>query len=885
MCKYRFFLQIFAWLCCTALGAQNPLPVSAPKDTIPPAGFSDSVTVDLSAVKISSEGIDDPVDYGAQDSMWFDVTQKQLHLYGKAFVKYKTLDVTAGYILLDYSKNEISAQEFADSSGQLAGLPHFKDGEQEFDADKFRYNFKTQKGIIYEARTRQEDLYILGQRAKFIGSAQQDSSDKAQNVIYNYNSLVTSCDHPEPHFGIRANKLKVIPNKMVITGLSHLEISGVPTPLVLPFGFFPITKTRKAGLIIPRDFEFREAEGLGIKDWGWYQPINDHMDAAMQFSVFVSGSFGATGTLRYNQRYKQQGNFQLRYNNRVSENSMAQKVSQKSFGLTWTHRQDDKAHPTRRFGGSVNIQTNRDQNRNQNDYQSVYQNSLSSNITYSKLFPGKPYQFNAGMTHSQNTQTREMTISLPNINFNVQRIFPFKRKEPVGPEKWYEKFSLNYAGKLQNNFQTVDTLLFTQATLDNARMGIQHTINSDLNLKLFKYINVAPTVRYEENWYPYTIEKQLLDEIRYVYDTTDEGIIYVDSVNTQFGIDTTIRNWGFKSYRTYNAGISVGTALFNTQQFKKGWLRGFRHTMKPSMSIGVGPDFTNPKYDYFRLVETDLRPSRNDTLRYGIFDDGIFGKPSYSPRNVALAYSLGNILEIKVRRDSADKKIRIFDNLSFNGSYSLTADSLRWSPITTGSVFRFFQGILNVTWNAAFDPYVLDSRGRRIDKFMVNETGRLVRLADFRMQFNTGFTVSQVRGMLAGKDASSDPTPPGAASDDLLSLFNNFRISHNFSFARQLIGGTNQDTLVIVSNGVSLGGSIPLTNKWRFNVNNISYDFTSKSIAYPDIGVSRNLHCWELSLSWQPQRGTYTFSINVTPGSSLEFLKLPYRQNNFDSGL
>jgi len=451
----------------------------------------------------------------------------------------------------------------------------------------------------------------------------------------------------------------------------------------------------------------------------------------------------------------------------------------------------------------------------------------------------------------------------------------------LGAEKWYEKFSLTYAGKLQNTLNTVDTLLFTRRTLESARMGIQHAVNSDINLKLFKYINVAPRVTYEENWYPYTINKQLLDEIRYVYDTTDEGIVYIDSLNTQWGVDTTLRNWGFKSFRTYNAGISVGTALFNTQQFKNGWFRGFRHTMKPSMSIGVGPDFTSPRYDYFRFVETDLRPSRNDTVRYGIFDEGIFGRPSFSPRNVALSYTLGNIFEIKVRKDTSDRKIRIFDNLSFNGTYSLTADSLRWSPITTGSVFRLFKGILNITWNAAFDPYVLDSRGRRTNQYMVNEKGRLVRLADFRMQFNTGFNVAQIRGMLSGKSDDSSPAV-AQGSDDLLSLFNDFRVSHNFSFAQELISGTNRDSLVIASNGISLGGSIPLTSKWRFNVNNISYDFQSKSVVYPDIGLSRNLHCWELSLAWQPQRGTYMFSINVTPGSSLEFLKLPYRQNNFD---
>ncbi len=235
---------------------------------------------------------------GAKDSMWFDVLKKQVHLYGGASVKYTTLDIKAGYILLDYAKNEISAEQLRDTSGQLAGLPAFNDGEQSFTATRLRYNFKSRKGIIYEARTQQEDMYVLGSKAKFIGSTSTDTTQKSKNIIYNQDAILTTCDAPHPHFGIRTRKLKVIPNKLVVTGFSNLELGGIPTPIVIPFGFFPLTKNRKAGLLIPKDFQGRREEGLGINDLGWYQPISEHADATVLFGLSPVAPLASSGTLR-----------------------------------------------------------------------------------------------------------------------------------------------------------------------------------------------------------------------------------------------------------------------------------------------------------------------------------------------------------------------------------------------------------------------------------------------------------------------------------------------------------------------------------------------------------------------------------------------------------
>ncbi len=894
--KYRLFFQIACLLFCGPALAQSP--DSIPRlDSLPSAISRDSASVDLSSLKISNDALDDVVEYAAQDSMWFDVKNKQVHLYGEASVKYTSLNIKAGYILLDYAQNEISAQQFADSTGQLLGLPDFQDGDQKFTATRLRYNFKTKKGIIYEARTQQDDLYVLGERAKFIGSTDADTTKKSRNTIYNKDALVTTCDAPHPHFGIRTNKLKVIQGKLVVTGFSNLEIGGVPTPLIIPFGFFPITKNRKAGVLIPKEFEFRTVEGFGFEGLGWYQPISEHMDATVFFRAYTLGTWGVTGSSRYNYRYKNNGSFNLNYNNRVSEDARANKISAKSFGLQWTHTQDPKAHPSRRFSGSVNIQTNRDQQRNRNDYASVFENQLSSNLSYSKNFPGKPYQYSIGLRHSQNTQTRQMNITLPSAQFNLQRVFPFKKKIQVGKEKWFEKLSVTYAAQLENSINTYDTLLFKRETLEKARMGVQHTANTDYVFKLFKYINITPNLRYEESWYPYIIDKHLLDSTILVYDTTFQGTeiveIKLNEARSKYGVLETTRDWGFYAFRSYNAGISASTSLFLTHKAKrkKAWFQGIRHKMSPSVGTGFGPDFTKQQDRYFKTYYTDLRPDKRDTLLFGFYDDGLYGKPNLNKRELSIGYSVSNVLEFKyysAKRDSVFKK-RIFDGLNFAGSYTPTRDSLKWSTISTGGLFRLFKGISNLTWNLTFDPYIADAKGQRINKFTIKEKGKLVRTTQFGIALNTGFQVKQLREMFEKKGGQKDAAKSGPKlpKDDLLGMFDNFRVDHRISFARQLIPtgyGTARDTFAIGTNSLNFSGSIPLSSKWSLDVDNISYDFISKSLVYPSFGFSRDLHCWQLSFRWQPDRGTYEFFLGVKPGT-LDFVKVPYRKNIFDAQL
>ncbi len=919
--NFRYFLRQYFYtltalllsastLCAQITPAPDTLPpasispIGLALDTLPPVAASttsapeDVSVVDLSKVKFADGGINETIDYAAKDSMWFDVLNKQVHLYGAATVKYTTLEIKAGYILIDYNKNEITAEMFPDSSGKKAGVPEFKDKEQAFTANRLRYNFKSKKGIIYEARTQQDDLFVLGEKAKFIGTADGDTSGR--NIIYNQDAIITTCNAEHPHFGVHTRKLKVIPDKLVVTGMSNLELAGIPTPFILPFGFYPITKTRKAGLIIPQDFNFAETEGLGLQDFGWYQPINDHMDAKVLFNAYVNGTFGVSGNLNYNYKYRNAGSFNIRYNRRVREDNKAKKLSQNSFGLRIDHRQDANAHPTRKFGGSVNIETNRDQNRNQNDFASVYRNQLSSNLTYNQIFPGKPYQFNLAFTHNQNTQTRKMNITLPEATFTLQRIYPFKKDNRVGKERWYEKVTLTYNGQMRNAFLDVpDTTLFTRQTLLNAKSGIQHRATTDFNFKIARYINVTPNISYDESWYPYKVTREFDPTPQYVRDTivdplTNELIsIVVDSNATKWGRDTLIRDYGFNAYRNFNAGVSAGTSIFGTVQFRKGWLRGIRHKISPSVSMGFGPDYSK-NGRIFREVETSSRPGYSRKKQYSIFDEGIYGKPSASPRSMVLSYSLLNVLEIKhlSKRDTTGrgKKTKIFDNLNFSGTHNFSADSLRWSTVGTNGVFRLFKGLSTLSWRVSFDPYLRNDNGVRVNRFMVNEKGRVVRLDQFGLNLNTNFTVGRIREMFENKGPDEKPadgttkTPPksNAAPDDFLGWFDKFSFSHYISYERQFISGTNRDTFLVGQHNLSLRGDIPISSKWALNISNISYDFKANQFVYPDLGITRDLHCWEMRLGWQPTRGTYTFTIQAKPGT-FQFLKVPYRQNNYDA--
>lgn len=870
-----------------ALSAQQFPPADslrAPADSIPP--LPDSLFLNANDILFSKDSLDAPVEYDARDSMILDIVEQKVYLYGGAIVKYTTITLKADFIVYDWKTSIVTAEGLPDSTGRMAGFPEFTEGEQTFNAKRMRYNFQSGKGMVYDVTSQQNDIIIHGERSKFVRGGVQDAKDEgvARDVIYSHNGLFTTCTAEHPHFGIRSKKMKIIPEKSVIVGPSHLEIMGVPTPAWLPFGFFPIPGGKQTGLLFPNDYDYNPQWGFGLRDIGWYFPLGEHLNLQLRSNIYpFSGTWGISTIADYRKRYKFSGGLTVNYDSQVAEGAEGQINRVNSFGFSWRHNQDRAAHPSRTFGGSVNVQTNNNQRFRRNDAQNVLQTQLNSSLSYNKTYPGKPYSFNASFTHSQNALTREMVINFPNVQFLTQALYPFKRKERIGKERWYESIVMRYTGEASNRFNTTDTTLFSRQTLEDAQFGVRHTASAGTSFKVLKFFNLNPGVNYNEVWYLRTINREFVPGLE-IDTIIDQGVERYDTI--RLGRIEQMRQSGFAPWRSFSASLSLTTQVFGTMRFKSGFIRGLRHVMKPSVSLNYSPNYLNPNLGYFPMVQDSVNA---ELMRiYSIFEGGVYGGPPQGGRQMGLSYSLNNIFEAKLRsrRDTVDRKIKLFDNLIVNGSYNFAADSLKFSELSASGTARFFKGMTTFGMGAAFDPYITDENGRRINTTVWADRRQPLRFVQANFRFNTSITVGKIREMLQGKPpeviddlrAPQPATPAGKKEEDFLSLFENFSLNHNLVFDwRYGIDGVL--SFRTVTNSINVQGSIKLTPNWNINVGNFGYDFQQKGLSFPSFGFSRDLHCWDMGFNWQPTRGTYNFYIAVKPGT-LEFINFPYQQNN-----
>ncbi len=905
-----FFLSFF---CFQILNGQvdtflntKPIPeksVFVPqKDTIPsttPETSASEATSD-SAVKISENGLDAKVEIGAKDTMIFNNAENKMHLYGDAFVKYQGMELKAGYIVVDLDSNIAVAQTHIDSIGKVAGKPVFTDGSQNFEANKMRYNFKSQKGLVFGVTTTQSNLFLSGTRTKIVSrDVTKKDTSYTENILYNRRAIFSTCDLPHPHYGIRSSKQKVIADKVVVAGPSNLEIGGIPVPIVLPFAVFPLKQFQSTGLIFPQGYEYSPELGFGLDRVGWYFPINDYVDLSVTGQIYWHGTWGLNADSRYRKRYKYNGNLALSYSSRRTIDNSART---NAYAIRWSHNQDAKAHPTRRLTGSVNIQGNGFQRVNNNDARSQLQNTLSSNVSYTQTFPDKPFRFSASMRHSQNTRSNKVEINFPTLNFQMKEVYPFKKKggSGAGKEKWYEKLAFRYNAEAKNTFTATDTTLFKQSTIDNARFGFKHDISTNLNFNLLKYINVSPNVSLEEVWNFKNINKAFDPRIETEFDSIENTL---DTLS--FGEIVTDTLFGIEPFRELRTGVSLNTILYGTVQFKKGRLKGIRHTVKPSVGFTYIPDYL-ARDGFFRSgVDTfDINSTAGiERETYNIFQGGIYGTPSVGKKQMLLNFSLNNIFEAKYfsKKDSIDKKLKIFDNIRVSGNYNFAADSLNFSTISAGGTTRLFEGMTTVSISARWDPYDVNANNTRINKSYWSRKGKPLRFlrSDFRL--NTRISVSALKKLFK-KDKPNTPRTSSRSSsaesnrrggpqgqnnqpqpeDGFLKFLEGFNVNHSLVF--NAMKDKNQQTQWgVQTHSLNMTVSqIQLTENWGVGVGNIGYDFKRKSLTYPDIRITRNLHCWEAFFSWQPQRGTYFFTIKVK-NAPLDALKIPYSKNNVDA--
>ena len=870
-----FFLKIFliSGLCLFwVMGGFFYNATFGQNDTIQP------VTSLYGEIALSPDGPEDPVHYMARDSKSFDNRQQIYYLYGNAQIKYQELVLEADYISIDLRSSTATARAYPNEEGELDGFPVFKEGNQTYYAQEIKYNFVTRKGRVDGVFTRQADLNIHGARTKFVG--REESEDASDFVIYQQDAIFTTCDHPEPHFGIRSTRQKVIPGELAVIGPSNLEIAGVPTPLWLPFGFFPLLDSERAGVIFPNDFEFSPRWGYGLRDVGYYLPINDYMDAEILGSIYMRGSWSLGSNIRYNRRYKYRGSLNVSYSVFKEEERQSTDIqTNQSFRISLSHNQAQNAHPTRSFGGSINIETNQFRSLNYNDYDNIYNNQLSSNFNFTQLFPDRPFRLSATFSHNQNTQTRQMDVTFPNLNFQMNQIFPFKSQGRAGPEEWYEKISFRYNATYQNRFSSADSLFMSPEFFESSRMGLRQSASSNAVFRVARYFNLTPSVDYSEVWYVNSLERQFVEDLDIRTDTiynVDSSEFIIERDTLSFGQLEDMDRSGFTSYRTVRGALNLNTQFFGTARFSRGFLRGIRHVVKPNIGISYSPDYTRESLGYFEQVEVINAKGGRDTITYSRFQNEIYGGPPSGGSQMLLNYSIGNTIQAKTfsRRDSSINDIDLISNFNISGNYDFNRDSLKFSMVQMSGTTRIFQGLSTVSFGMMYDLYDINEEGRRVNKFYFDETRRPLRFVNANLRISTSITIGRLVDMLP---FGNEEDAKGGSS--ILDLVRNLSINHRVEFSLHPRGV--EDRLEVRSHFISLRGQVPLSENWNLNITNIDYNFVQQRMTYPDFGISRDLHCWTMSLNWQPRRGTYQFSIGVKPGS-LDFINVPYRKSRVD---
>jgi hypothetical protein len=838
-------------------------------------------------IRFSPDSLSAPVQYQAKDSMIYDIEERRIYLYGQAEIVYERYLLKAGYIVVDFNTYTATAEGIADSTGQLQQKPSFEDGEQKFDARRIEYNFKTKKGKVYDASTRQGDGFFLSEATKFVSRGNDTTKN---DVIYSGNCLYTTCNHTHPHFGIRSTKAKVIPNKLIVVGPSYLEIMGTPTPILLPFGFFPMTKTRKNGLILSTNFEMSPTIGPGIRGIGYYMQLSPKWDVTLLTDLYLRGSTRVSLGTRYNERYKSNGAVNLSFSNLIFDEKGALPDEQRlnrSFNLSWTHQQDPKAHPSQSFNAAVQFGSSDFFRLNSNEANQVLQSTFNSNISYTKRFVGTPFTLTLAATHSQNTQTRQMTLNLPRLDVRMNQIFPFKRKEAVGKERWYERITFAYNLSGQNTIVTTDTALFKPGSLskilDTMEYNLRHSPNLNLSLKVLKHINVQPSIQYGETWYFYSKDRRFDPTLRVRFDTTfnaDSTAILGIRTDTAFGQVINERNYGFHAVRDLSAGLNLNTQLFATGIYNLGRLHALWARIEPNIGFRWKPDYGSDFWGYYGKVQTDARyPDLFQTYSR-------FASVPAPGLAANLTYGLTMRMEAKWRKSKRDstakkepfKKMVLLNNLLINGSYNMAADTLAWSVVgmnASTTLFRF----INVTFNSVFDPYEADPiTNARVNRLVWTERQRPIRLTSANLNASANFSSKSLRDLF-GKKTEAKSTE--ANKNPKRDLFEGFSVNYNWVMQRRYVNQV--DSFVVSAHELSLSGVINLSQNWNVRIGRIGYDFVNLRVTYPDFTFARDLHCWQMGLSWQPEpsRRTWSFFIRVKP-SSLGFINVPVRKNFFD---
>ncbi|MGG7036826.1 MAG: putative LPS assembly protein LptD [Flavobacterium sp.] len=839
----------------------KPFPAKNQNDTqknTPVISPKTADTIKIDSVQKKKAVLESKVKYKAKKSAKIDQKKKLITLYDNAELYYQDIELKSGIIVFDYDKNEVYAGRIKDSLGQLSQSPVFKQGASAVEPDSIRFNYKTKKALVWNSRTEQGEFRVKAEVSK----KENDSVYFMKKTRF---TTAKDIDHPEYYF--QANRVKFVPGKKVVVGFTNMVIADVPTPIALPFAFFPMSETNKSGIIIPNYTESR-SRGFALQNGGYYFALSDKFDLALLGDYYTNGSYGFRTETNYAKRYNFNGNFRFRYEKIIEGEKGFPNYSRSTiYNIQWSHNKDNKSNPTSRFSASVNLGSSDyfKSSLNQVNVGSQLNNTLSSSVSYSKTFDSVP-QVNLSLaaTHNQNTNTQEINMTLPTLQMSVDRIFPFAPK--TGVKKGIVKninFQYNIRG--ENRFHTMDSLFFKSEMFRDANIGFQHSIPLSTNFKVFKHFSATSSVNYNEVWYFETIKK--------AYDPAQDAV-----VNTEVK--------GFDAFRTYSFSTRLGTTVYGTFKFnEKSKIKAIRHVMRPNVSYSYTPSYEK----YYDTYDPD--GSGTMLKSYTRFEGGMFGAPGQKMAN-NVGMDLSNIFEAKVTdRDSTKtepKKIILLNNFNLSTNYNITADSLKWSPLRVSGGTLLFKEKMNMNFAATLNPYAINHSGQPIDTFNINNGGSLFRMTSANMTANYSFTRRE--GGRPEKE-NEQGKRNGGREDDLFGTntdlsdrrasqfdddeddsdttpeFFKYRIPFDLNLAYSLTYSNNNRESKITGNSVMISMNTDLTPKWKAGVST-GYDFVQKGVTFTQFRFERDLMSWRMDFNWVPfgNNAYWGFFIGIKSG-------------------
>jgi len=849
--------------------------------------------------------------YSAIDSTVLDAEKQVVNLYGGAKLKYGNIALEADYIRLDWSKNEVFAKGTLDTATKkIIGLPVFTQGQDKYDSEEVRYNFKSKRASIKAIVTQQGEGFVQGKTVK------KDEEDN----LYIRNAIYTTCNLTHPHFHIKASKIKVVGKKEIISGPFHFELNDIPLPIGLPFGFFPYSQPKeagKSGVIVPTYGEEPTGRGFYLREGGYYWAASENIGVRFTGQIYSKGGWGLGANSQYNKRYRFAGSFNLAFNRNTNGDEFSP-TKRTDFALQWSHSPQSRGNSS--FSASVNIASNSYNQFNTYNSQQYLSNTIGSSVQYSKNI-GQTIRTGISLRINQNTTTRVFDAGTE-FNFGLNQFQPFKRKNSLG-DQFFDQFrlGLDFSGGISMTNQVSDPYTryefdvypresnsqrgiiqkpFVPKTMDDLPPGVipvdastlpllwekaQTKFNYSIplslpNLKLNKYVNLTPGVSWSGNMYTRSY--------KYTYMKSDSTV----RIDTIGGLPK------FNSQLSFSA--SMNTRIYGTLRFKKGRLEALRHTIAPSISLSYTPDYSDPTYGYYQDVRINNRKFINkeaveqvgDIRRISTFDPR---QMSYGGASGSISFGLQNTLEakLKTKSDTATKqneKVTILDNFGINGSYNLLAKEYPLSNLNFNANSRVSEFDINI--GGSFDPYLYVNDklffdvGRRTPDLMLSQGNGLARLTALNLSIGRRFAPAKTKELKTSTNASEAQLKQINRNIDDYVDWNvpwTFSFSYQFSMNRMGLAAAQQIS------GLTFQGDLSLTEKWKFSMSS-GYDFKYSGLTYTNMSVHRDLHCWELNFNWTPiaspfygRASNYSFDLRVK-SSLLQELKISRRRSFYDKG-